>query len=58
MRLLYADRAPVKKENYARCFLVYFSACAIDCEKRRVKELPSGKMQKEQEESEAQPDGA
>jgi hypothetical protein len=38
--------------------LVYFSPCAIDCEKRRVKELPNGKMQKEQEESEAQPDGA
>jgi len=38
-------------------FSVYFSACVIGCEERGVK-TANGKIQKEQEQTEAQPDGA
>jgi hypothetical protein len=38
-------------------FSVYFSARVIGCEERGVK-TANGKIQKEQEQTEAQPDGA
>ena len=48
----------VKNKVYADAFLAYiFSACVIGCEERGVK-TANGKIQKEQEQTEAQPDGA
>ena len=50
--------AYVKNRVYADVFLAYIlSACVIGYEERGVK-TANGKIQKEQEQSEAQPDGA
>jgi hypothetical protein len=60
MLLLYVDIAYVKNILYADVFLAYklfLSACVIGCEERGLK-TANGKIQKEQEQTEAQPDGA
>ena len=60
MRLLYGTMAYVKNTFYVDAFLAYkllLSACVIGYEERGVK-TANGKIQKEQEQSEAQPDGA
>jgi hypothetical protein len=50
--------AYVKNRLDADAFLAYsLSACVIGCDERGVK-TANGKIQKEQEQSEAQPDGA
>ena len=57
MRLLYANMAYVKNKFYTDVFLAYkllLSACVIGYEE----ETANGKIQKEQEQTEAQPDGA
>jgi len=53
MRLLYAEKAPVKNKTYADAFWVYFSACAIDCEKRHVKNCPMAKSKKNKNKNKA-----
>jgi hypothetical protein len=60
IRLLYAFIAHVKNAFYADVFLAYkllLSACVIGYEERGVK-TANGKIQKEQEQTEAEPHGA
>jgi hypothetical protein len=58
MRLIYACIAYVKNKVYAGAFVAYtLSACVIGYEERGVK-TANDKIQKEQEQTEAQPDGA
>ena len=57
-RLVYVFMAWVKNKVYADVFLAYsLSVCVIGYEERGVK-TANDKIQKEQEQSEAQPDGA
>jgi hypothetical protein len=62
MRPLYAAIAHVKNTFYADVFLAYnrllLSARVIGFEERGVKKSANDKIQKEQEQTEAQPDGA
>ena len=60
MRRLYVSLAHVKRESYDDIFRrieLLLSACRIGYEERGVK-TANGKIQKEQDQSEAQPDGA
>jgi hypothetical protein len=57
IRLLYATMAYVKNRFYAKVFLVYklfLSVCVIAYEEKTAND----KIQKEREQTEAQPDGA
>ena len=55
MRLIYADMTYVKHTFYADVSLAYsLSVCVIGYEEKTA----NGKIQKEQEQSEARPDGA
>ena len=58
MRLIYADVAYVKSTFYADAFLAYIFQPARSAIEERGVNTGNGKIQKEQEQSEAQPDGA
>ena len=56
-RRVYTRAEPWRSAEASRRGAQMFAACVIGCEERGVK-TANGKIQKEQEQTEAQPDGA